>query len=493
MKVVTGTELKKIEEYAINSIKLPSLTLMERAALKVFEYIQATSEAYKSVLVVAGVGNNGADGVAVARMLHIAGRKVAVKIVGNLGKATDEFKVQYDIYNNVNGSMIYMEPDYDRYDIVVDALFGIGLKREITGEYKDIINNINEYFSDKTVISVDMPSGIDSDTGATMGVSVKADVTVTFSCKKIGLLLPPGNVFAGKVIVEDIGIPECAYENNYSVITFDTKEEIVLPKRDANGNKGTFGKVLIIAGSHNMSGAAYLCAKAAYRMGSGLVRILTCEENREILQKMLPEAVLVTYKENEEIDLTGHIAWSDCVVVGPGIGKENQAYNIMSQAMDTDKKMVIDADGLNIISEHSELEEKLGKNMIITPHIGEMARLCKKEISHVKENLLQTATDFALQHNIVVVLKDAKTVVADRNASLRYINSSGNDGMGTAGSGDVLAGILGSLYAVDNSAFNSAVNAVYLHGMAGDIAAAKLGTAGVMASDIANMVNETLI
>ncbi len=493
MKVVSGTELKQIEEYAINRIKLPSLTLMERAALKVYEYIQDTYDKSMSILVVAGVGNNGADGVAVARMLHIAGRKVAVRIVGNLLKATDEFKTQYEIYNNVEGNMLYMEPDYSKYDIVVDALFGIGLKREITGEYKEVINEINEHFADKTVISVDVPSGIDSDTGRIMGVSVRADITVTFSCKKIGLLLPPGNMLAGRVLVADIGIPQCAYEDKYSVITYESRDEIKLVPRDANGNKGTFGKILIIAGSHNMSGAAYLCGKAAYRMGSGLVRILTCEENREILQKMLPEAVLVTYKDGEEVDLKEHMKWADCIVAGPGIGKSDQAYSIMSQVMDTDKKLVIDADGLNIISEHRELEEKLGKNMIITPHIGEMARLSQKEISDIKENVLQAATDFALEHNIVVVLKDARTIVADGSTQMRYINSSGNDGMGTAGSGDVLAGVLGSLYAVDNCAFNSAINAVYLHGMAGDMAASKLGNAGVMASDIANMINETLI
>ena len=236
---------------------------------------------------VAGVGNNGADGVAVARMLHIAGRKVAVKIAGNLGKATEEFKVQYEIYNNVKGCIMYIEPDLGKYDIVVDALFGIGLKRDIVGEYKSLIEEINKSFADKTVISVDVPSGVDSDTGKVMGVCIKADVTVTFSCVKIGLLLAPGNVYAGKVIVEDIGIPECAYDGNYSVITYNNKSQLELQERDINGNKGTFGKVLLVAGSNNMSGAAYLSGKAAYRMGSGLVRIVTCESNREILQKML--------------------------------------------------------------------------------------------------------------------------------------------------------------------------------------------------------------
>jgi len=493
MKVVSGAQLKTIEEYAINKIKLPSLVLMERAALKVCEYIMSEYDIDKSVLVVAGVGNNGADGVAIARMLHIAGRKVEVKIVGNLSKATAEFKNQYEIYNNVKGRMIYIEPDYEKYDIAVDALFGIGLKRDITGEYKDIINDINTYFASKSIISVDMPSGIDADTGKVMGICVNSHTTITFSCKKIGLMVPPGNTYAGKVIVVDIGIPECAYEGNWSVVTVDSKDELDLPVRDINGNKGTFGKVLIIAGSYNMSGAAYLCAKAAYRMGSGLVRILTCEENREILQKMLPEAVLVTYRAYEEIELDSHFKWADSVVIGPGIGKEQQAYNILKQALASNSRLVIDADGLNIISEHEHLKQGLNENMIITPHVGEMARLSGKSINYIKENLIETAKAFAKEHNIVVVLKDAKTIVADGRTQLAYINNSGNDGMGTAGSGDVLAGMLGSLYAVSNNAFNCAVNAVYLHGVAGDIAAARLGKAGVMASDIANMVNETLI
>ena len=487
MKVVSGTELKRIEEYAINIIKLPSLTLMERAALSVFEYITNQFEAEKRVLVVAGVGNNGADGLAIARMLHIAGRNVSVYIVGNLEKATAEFKCQYEIYNNVKGEMLYTEPEYDKYDIVVDSIFGIGLKREVLGNFRSVIEKINENFKDKIIISVDMPSGVDADTGKVMGI------TITFSCLKIGLLLQPGNTCVGKVIVKDIGIPQSAYEGNCSVYTIEGKKELHIPVRDANGNKGTFGKVLIIAGSYNMSGAAYLCGKAAYRMGSGLVRIITCEENREILQKMLPEAVLVTYKEYEEIDLSEHITWADDIVIGPGIGKENQAYNILKSVMESKKKTVIDADGLNIISEHMELKNMFHDNIIITPHIGEMARLVEKSISEVKENILDVATEFAVKHNIVVVLKDSRTIVADGATGIRYINCSGNDGMGTAGSGDVLAGILGSLYGVSNNAFNSAVNAVYLHGVAGDIAAKKLGKAGVMASDIANMVNETLI
>ncbi len=491
MKVVSGTELKQIEEYAINTIKLPSLTLMERAALSVYEYIVGEYDKDKAVLVIAGVGNNGADGIAIARMLHISGRKVAVKIIGNLGKATEEFKIQYEIFNNVKGKIIFIEPDMNKYDILVDALFGIGLKREITGEYKEIVNIVNDKFADKTIISVDIPSGVDADTGNIMGISIKADVTVTFSCKKIGLLLPPGNACAGKIIVADIGIPESAYDGSYSVITFDSRKEVRLPKRDANGNKGTFGKVLIIAGAEGMSGAAYLCGKAAYRMGSGLVRIVTVEENREILQKMLPEAVLVTYDKDAEIDLSDSIKWADSIVIGPGIGKSNQAYDILKTIMSADKRIVIDADGLNIISEHNELIDLFGENIIITPHLGEMARISNKSITEIKDNLLKTATDYAKEHNIVVVLKDARTIVSDGKMS--YINSSGNDGMGTAGSGDVLAGIIGSLYAVDNNAFNSAINAVYLHGVAGDLAAGKLGSAGVMASDIANMVNETLM
>ncbi len=490
MQVVTGTELKKIEEYAINKIKLPSVTLMERAALKVCEYILENRAEKDRVLVVSGVGNNGADGIAAARMLHIAGRKVAVKIIGNLSKATEEFKLQYSIFNNVNGRILYTEADYDNYDIIVDGLFGIGLTREVTGEYKEIVDEINENSKDKTIISIDIPSGIDANTGKILGVCVNADVTLTFSCLKLGMLMAPGNKYTGRVIICDIGIPECAYAQGCSAFTYLDRKEMIMPQRDKNGNKGTFGKLLIVAGCENMSGAAYLCAKAAYRMGTGLVRVVTAESNREIIQKMLPEAVLVTYKD-KNIDLNGSVEWADAVVIGPGMGKSDIAYNMLEQVLQRKKKTVADADALNLISEHEELKSYLGGNVIITPHIGEMARLCGKTTEIIKENILEWATEFALEHNITVVLKDSRTVVSDGKA--RYINSSGNDGMGTAGSGDVLAGVVGSIYAVDNSAFNSAVNAVYLHGVAGDLAAARLGKAGVMASDIANMVNETLM
>ncbi len=491
MRVVTGSELKEIEEYAINELKLPSAVLMERAALSVYELICNYYDRGYSVIVIAGVGNNGADGVAIARMLHIAGYKVAIKIVGDMNKATKEFKLQYEIYNKLNGKVLNTKPDYKRYDIAVDALFGIGLTREVVGEYKEVIGKVNEAFENKVVFSVDIPSGIDADTGKVMGTCIKATYTVTFSCMKAGMLLSPGNKYVGKVVISDIGIPESAYKGNCSIISYIDREELKLPKRDINGNKGTFGKILIIAGSYDMSGAAYLCAKAAFRSGCGLVKIVTVNENREVLQRMLPEAILMTYNREESMDLSEALSWADSIVIGPGIGTGDISKNLLQQVMKSGKKLVIDADGLNIISNDNTMKKLFGNNMIITPHIGEMSRLCKKSIDEIKENMLDVATEFAKQHNIVVVLKDSRTVVSD--GKMRYINISGNDGMATAGSGDVLAGIVGSLYATDNSAFNSASNAVYLHGEAGDAAAKRIGSAGLMASDIAEMLEVTLV
>jgi len=491
MLVVSGTEMKKIEEYAINTIKLPSVTLMERAALSLCNFLMENYSDDKKILVVAGVGNNGADGIAVARMLKVAGRKVAVYIIGDESKSTPEFALQKEIYDNLDGEYVSMWEEFDAYDVIVDGIFGIGLKREITGKYREIIECINNL--QREVVSIDVPSGVDSDTGNIMGIAVKANHTITFSNAKIGLLLAPGNTYAGRVSIANIGIPSIAYEGNCNTITYMDKTELSMPGRDANGNKGTFGKILIIAGSMNMSGAAYLCAKAAYRMGSGLVKIVTCNENREVLQKMLPEAILFTYNGLENIDISNEINWADSIVIGPGIGKSQSAVSLVEQVLNSDKKIVIDADGLNIISEHIYLKDKLNNNVIITPHIGEMARLTMKSIYEVKNNIISIAEEFANKYNITVVLKDARTVVACGVTGKKYINTSGNDGMATAGSGDVLAGIMGSLYARDNSAFNSAINAVYLHGVAGDIAATRLGNAGVMASDIAESVNETLL
>lgn len=493
MKVVQGFELKEIERKTIEEIGIPSLVLMERAALQVCNYIIKTYEASKNIIVIAGVGNNGADGLCVARMLYIKGRRVSVYIVGNMEKATEEFKCQLHILNKL-GVLPVSEIDYSKYDIAVDAIFGIGLKREIEGRFKEVIEQLNNNGDRLEIISVDVPSGIDSDTGRVLGTSVKARVTVTFSCKKAGIILQPGNEYAGDIVVADIGIPESAYDENYRIITYESRDELKLPKREENGNKGTFGKVLIIAGSAGMSGAAFLAGKAAYRMGCGMVRILTDEKNREVLQKMLPEAVLITYEsdiDNEKIKES--LDWCSCIVAGPGIGKSEISKRLVKEALQSCKKIVLDADALNIISENDELTEYYHTNVIITPHIVEMARLLKVSVREIKEDYLNKALNYSKKYGIVVALKDARTIVCNGVNGRIYINQTGNDGMATAGSGDVLAGVTGSLFATDDEPFNAAVNAVYLHGKAGDIAAEKLGRAGVMASDIADSVNETLL
>lgn len=264
-----------------------------------------------------------------------------------------------------------------------------------------------------------------------------------------------------------------------------------LPSRMAHTNKGSYGKLLIIAGSVNMSGAACFCAKAAYRMGSGLVRVFTCEQNRLILQTKVPEAVLVTGQENEEETLLAEqLQWADAVVFGPGIGTGQRARRMTSTVLEQCRvPLVLDADALNIIADQPELLEQAKADIILTPHPGEMSRLTKKPVSEILTTLEQSAETFAKRFHVICVLKDFHTVTAVSDG-MTYVNLSGNNGMATAGSGDVLAGVIGSLLAQGMKAEEAAPLGVYVHGLAGDAAKEKCGVRGMMASDIIEGLKE---
>lgn len=490
--ILTGKQAQLVDQYSIETVGIPSVVLMERAAMAVTKEIIAVTNPSMSVLVLAGMGNNGADGLAVARMLkHKGYQTVDILSFGNVEKATKEWSCQKKILDSlqivVEAAREEMVEEYiakKEYKIVVDALFGIGLTRDVGGMFEKAIRQVNQ--TEALVVSVDIASGIHSDTGEIMKTAVKADITVTFGYQKMGHILYPGAEYTGKLVVEDIGFPNAALDQIKNKAFTYTKQDLKkLPKRLANGNKGTFGKVLVVAGSKNMAGAAYLSASAAYAMGAGLVRILTVEENRLILQTLLPEAVMTTYDCNE-IDwksVDDCLMFADVVVLGPGLSVADYAGKMVDYIM-TNRKvpLILDADGINLLVKSQKWCYDR-EDLILTPHLGELSRLTKKSIEKLKEDLPENAMQFAQQYNIIAVCKDARTIVADGMSNL-YVNKSGNSGMAVGGSGDVLTGIIAGLVAQQCDTYLSACLGVYLHGLAGDWAKKQYGEYSMKASDL---------
>lgn len=495
-QIVTCKEMKALDGNMIEGIGIPSCVLMERAALKVAEELErmlADKKQEERILCVCGSGNNGGDGVAVARILKLHGYRTSLYLVGNPDHRTVEMQRQLDIAAACQVPVVN-NLETEEYTTIVDAIFGVGLTREIKGEYRELIAELNEMPGWK--VAVDLPSGVDGDTGAELGIAFHADLTVTFAFRKAGLCLYPGRKLAGQVVVADVGIyrEDGAEPKLFLTEKSDLRE---LPEKEADGNKGTFGKILAVAGSSGMCGAAFLSASGVFATGAGMVKIVTPEENRIPLQTMLPEAM---------ISCTGDwgkdFEWCDVLVIGPGIGMTVKAADkvefFLKKAKQEKKQVVLDADGLNLLAENPKWKNYLGRHVILTPHMGEMSRLTGKSIRELKSDRAGAARALAAETGVVCVLKDACTVTAAPDGRA-WISLSGNAGMATAGSGDVLSGVLAGMQAMyletpveeKDAGFYAALG-VLLHGAGGDQAAMRKGMAGMKAGDIACGVAEIL-
>lgn len=486
-KIVTCEEMKKLDNATIHKIGVASEVLMERAALKVVEETEKYLGKSEKILVVCGSGNNGGDGIAIARLFHLKGVRAEFYMAGNKEKMTRETLLQYKIATGYQVPEVN-NPAWDEYTTIVDAVFGVGLARPIEGHYAEIIHEMNSARAKK--IAVDIPSGVNGDTGLEMGIAFSADLTVTFGYRKRGLCFYPGRLYAGKIVIADIGIYE--QEAVKASARCLEKEDLKLfPERDPGGNKGTFGKILFVTGSAGMCGAAYLSASAALRTGAGMVKIQTVEENRIPLQILLPEAMVCSRFDEESNEQL--LSWCDVIVIGPGFGtsvaSRERAQWFLTAAAREKKPLILDADGLNLLAMHPQWKEFLGGNVVLTPHIGEMSRLCGRSIGEIQETIAQTAVDYAKETGTVCVQKDACTVVTDGKDDI-YLNLSGNSGMATAGSGDVLAGLLAGILCMylkteeQPSMVLKAALGVYLHGLCGDLAAAEKGKRSMLAGDI---------
>ena len=504
MRYLTDSHtMKAVDNCSIHEFGIPSVVLMERAALGVSAFLRKTAgkdnkKTCMKVLCVCGNGNNGADGLAAARQLNENGIEVHVVLVGT-SQGTDEYRLQKSIVSNLGIDCAEYDGniDFSEYDYIIDAIFGIGLSRIIEGRYAQVIADINKAGENPytKIIAVDIPSGISADNGQIIGIAVKADYTVTFGYNKTGIMFYPGASYSGSVEVINAGfvtddILHRKVGGFGSIFTYDDEDVGRLLVRKPDSNKGTYGRTLIIAGSKNMGGAAILSASAAYRSGTGLVKVLTHEINKTALLCRMPECLISTYQDNmpPAAELKADFEWAKSIAVGPGLSMNGVAAEITRCVLEReDKVRILDADALNIIAaEHIDYKGSNEGKIIITPHIMEMSRLTGKTVSDIKEHMIESAKEYAIQHSCICILKDARTVVTDGQKV--YINCTGNDGMSTGGSGDVLTGLIAGMAAIGLDAFDAACLSVYVHGKAGDLAAQQKGRTGMTASDIAEAI-----
>lgn len=492
--LVTQEEMRAYDIYTIEHIGIPALVLMERAALAVAERVEFNLQDKKEkVLCVCGSGNNGGDGLALTRLLLDRGIAVQTVFLGDESHAGREVQTQLSILKQY-GYELTKEIPHEKYGVVVDAIFGTGLSREVSGAYRQAIETINQMQA--YTISVDIPSGLDADTGKVLGSAIEADETVTLAFEKRGLYLYPGPSYAGKIFTADIGITEKSFHNRKpGMYTRKDAPASVWPARRPDGNKGTFGKLLLIAGSEGMAGAALLAGESAYRAGAGMVKLTVPKAIREIVQEKLPEALLCSYEKStaltteEEAAFLENCKWAGTLAIGPGLSVCESGRRFLELALQTVKPLLIDADGLNILAEDENLKQLLkkrqeaGGSTVLTPHMGELARLLGKPLVEVTEAEAENTYQAAEEFHCIVVGKSARSYVYEPGGAM-FLNTAGNDKMATAGSGDTLLGIISALIAQGMDMRAAAEAGVYLHACAGDAAAEAAKGAGITASDI---------
>lgn len=491
---VNAAQMKAADQYTIQKLEVPSLELMEHAAQACVQVLEDEKVDLSHVCVVCGSGNNGGDGFAIARILQNNRYSVETFCVGNPEHYTEETQEQMHRLQECGGKITYGMPQEDSYSVIIDAVFGVGLSRKVEGRYRQVIEQMNRMRGTK--FAVDIPSGLSATTGCILGCAFKADYTVTFQLKKIGLELSQGRTMAGRVIVPDIGISTDSICEDQEIVRTAGKDiyRKMLPDRPEDSNKGTYGRLLVIAGSKGMAGAAYLNAHAAYMTGAGLVRIYTSSDNREILQTLLPEAIITTYEEYNKEELLSLLTWADSVCIGSGLGMSRLSEKILKTVIEYVKvPCLIDADGLNLLAENNNyLNQMAERRFVITPHMKEMSRLTGISVEELKADRIQILKDFISRYRITCVLKDSRTLIASEEKGIR-MNLTGNSAMAKAGSGDVLAGVISGWMVQGKEAEDAAELGTYIHGLSGDLAKFEKGVYSVMARDLIEYISKALM
>jgi hydroxyethylthiazole kinase-like uncharacterized protein yjeF len=511
MRVLTAAQMRDADRRTIEEIGIPSLVLMENAGRQVVAAMEAIHAdlADRRVVVLAGRGNNGGDGFVVARTLAQRDVDVSVFVIGQVAEIRGDARTNLEALGRLGITVVEIA-DSGAWELhlsevrdstlIVDAIVGTGLDRPATGLVETVIADVNA--SGIPVVAIDVPSGLSADSAEPIGPSIEAGVTVTLGAPKLPLVLPPGEHQAGDIVIADIGIPADVIESvdgpRVELLTRPEMRALLTP-RAADSHKGDYGRVLVVAGSLGKTGAAHLAAMGALRAGAGLVTVATPAACQSIVAAMAPEYMTEALADSGEglapqgVDYLIEIA-RDVIAVGPGLGTRPGTRAFVQELLDRATcPLVVDADGLNAFAaEPDRLTGREGRDVIITPHPGEMARLVGMSADEVQASRLDIARNFAAAHRVYVVLKGHRTLIATPDEKV-YINPTGNPGMATGGTGDVLSGMIAALVAQMLDAEAACRLAVYLHGVAGDLAEADVGEMSMTASDLVDHIGDAIL
>jgi ADP-dependent NAD(P)H-hydrate dehydratase / NAD(P)H-hydrate epimerase len=502
MKIVTAEQMKQIDRAAIDQRSIPSLRLMEHAGKAVATAILDYFPDRKRIAIFVGKGNNGGDALVVARLLHQKRKKVNVYLTAKPAEMSPDAKSNLNKYLKLRRAPKPIEITKDTlpilnqmlatFNLIIDGLLGTGTKGNISGLLAELIPLLNE--AKKPMVAIDLPSGLDADTGKPLGAAIRAALTVTLGLPKPGLVTYPGAEHCGKLVIADIGLPQDLVIDNKIKLNWLTGSEMksILPVRKPDTHKNDFGHIFVLAGSVGFTGAAALTSLSALRAGAGLVTLGIPKSLNDIMESKLTEVMKLPLPEtgqrslalDAEQPIMEFAKKATVLAIGPGLSLNEETKQLVRHIMvQSTLPMVIDADGITAISEDLSLLQQAKAPVILTPHPGEMARLLHSIGKMVQSDRIELARKFAQEYKVILVLKGARTVIADPTGQV-YLNPTGNSGMASAGVGDVLTGIIAGFLGQKLSPLNSALLGVYLHGLAADLAAEQLTQYSLIASDI---------
>ncbi len=503
MKLASVDEMRFMDRFAMDKLGISEEILMENAGLAAVNLLQKEIGIRdKKFVIFCGSGNNGGDGLVVARLIHSKGGKAIVFLTGDRKKYRGAAKTNLDIIAELPVDVIKISAASDarrevlHCDAVIDALFGTGLDREIKGLAADVIELINN--CGRKVLSLDIPSGVNGNTGEIMGVAVKADYTVTFGLPKTGNMFYPGYELGGKLFTTHISFPPSLYNRNELQVA--TNSQVTLPRRPAEAYKGSMGDVLFIAGAANYFGAPYFSAMSFLKAGGGYARLAAPETitpfiaggGREIVYLPQAQTAAGSIALKNKKQLLAAAAGVDMAVIGPGLSLHKETARLVQDLVAGIKvPLLIDGDGLTAVAADPSILRKRKAPTILTPHLGEMASLTAKPVSEIRAHKISILQETAKKLQATIVLKGAHSLIGFANGEV-YVNLSGNSGMATAGSGDVLTGCIAAMFGLGLAPEPATRKGVFLHGYAGDLAAAEKGIDGITARDIMDFLPQAM-
>lgn len=506
-RVVTAAEMAAVDNFTIATLGLPGRVLMENAGRAVFDLLRSRRQplSSKRVAVFCGKGNNGGDGFVIARLLHEAGAQCDTFTMAPRHEMHGDARANFELLQTLGGALHRLQeqsalPDLSHYDFIVDALLGTGARGPLQGFLAQVVQHLN--LSGRPIIAVDLPTGMEADTGAIAGPCIHAQSTVTFGARKRGLLFSPAREYAGELFVADLGFPRGAFETAASK-TYLLQSDFMaawLPQRPPDAFKNRLGQILVVAGSRGFGGAARLTATAALRAGAGLVVLAAPQSLLPALEAATAEVIkLPLPEENGALavssfdELSDRLQWAEVVALGPGLGASRGVREVVLRVLQTFKGLVVlDADAINVLAGEVEVLRNAASRIILTPHPGELKRLLAGHEDWMDSSPVETARRVAKELGQILVLKGAPTVVGVPSEEV-LINSTGNAGMATAGSGDVLTGLIAGLAGQGLAPAKAAVLGVYLHGLAGDFAREQLGEWSMLAGEILNFLPQAFL